>query len=300
MRESPTQQRGSRSSLFVPEYSGYDIVYPKLAGDTVLRILPAMGPDGEQPVMEAGAMSSSNFGDWGAHYEMVKFAGHEGTDFITEVTDPETKEVMQGQTPAKAHYWAIKNGVDDDPRGCPLEWHSWLKWDPNSRGCRVRSPSLHLLFQALLFTSGGEPIKDQDGQAITKGRVIVALNYSTQKEFIERLLKPVDPSNPVSAENNDIGDICSCAGGRIMTLTPPPEDKATLPWTASLGDPYPLDPEYVRSMWVPWNDLIRIPTVQESIQRLTELFDDASVDFALRSSPYVRYMPEKARGAWDR
>jgi len=135
---------------------------------------------------------------------------------------------------------------------------------------------------------------------------IFVIPKSAEAEFLTDITKPKDQSEPLSENNNFFGDFCSCSEGHMLRLARytniskqqgNAKQRKKTTYSLKLDDSMPITSEQVYGSMRPWSEIIHIPTVEETIEILTDLFEPTAVDFGLRSTPFDRYIPENAAGS---
>ena len=180
----------------------------------------------------------------------------------------------------------------------PPSWNRWL----NENFMRFRlSPMSYVCFQVMSSMINGEKVVDERGQAKWGGPYILAIRRSAMDSFLADIRTKTNPDAPLSLTNNMFGDFCSAAGGCILLLRKvKSEDARSNSVKANyslrpMPNAYPLQQDFVENTFVPWEDLIHLPTIEEAIELCAQTFDGQAIDFALRDSVYAEYIPREYR-----
>jgi hypothetical protein len=175
---------------------------------------------------------------------------------------------------------------------------SWCAWAQRKYG--IKEPSELVLVQAMCNQLNGKPITDlSTGQPKWLSPGVFAIPRSAQTVFINELKSRADVTQDLSESNNMFGDFCSLAGGRMLMLKKykSQEKGVNFKYALKAMEPCPLDIETARAIWVPWEDIIYTPCVEEQIDLLIAAFDGAAVDYGLRDTEYDEYIPDEYRGS---
>jgi hypothetical protein len=182
----------------------------------------------------------------------------------------------------------------------PPSWNRWL--NENFMRFRLSEPMSYVCFQVMASIINGEKVTDERGQAKWGGPYILAIRRSAMDSFLADIRTKTDPEAPLSLSNNMFGDFCSAAGGSILMLRKvKSEDARSNSDRASyslrpMPGAYELQQDYVEKTFVPWEDLIHLPTIEEAVELCAQTFDGIAVDFGLRDSVYEEYIPADYRG----
>jgi len=169
-----------------------------------------------------------------------------------------------------------------------VRWFACMKYGP------VSSPSNVGLVQAYTFTEHGKDVLDEHGQPAVGTNRIITLSSSCMVSMMSGLLTRLK-SGPIDIKNNLLGDWCSLEGGQIATVYTSKADGSTK-YDIRLNEFYPL----AESAWVPWDELVDYPTVEEQIDMMVDALTGPVVDSCLRGSDvYADYIPEDIRGTGE-
>lgn len=291
----------------VQEDSGYIWIENRLkSGDvlTEIRVLPVLDERGEEyPALAPDGSKDSPESTLGAPFALVELASiFDGKShvFLSSIQgeDREGNPVPAAQSPTMSFmrrlgYKVYEQGIvrsaglDTD---IPETWFTW-------REERILSnPQQVYLIRAVAMTINGVA---QGSNCLG----VFAIPKSAEEQFIQNLCTKIDISEPLSLTNNELGDICSCEGGRTLRLkrydskAANGEDRGKTTYAILLGKHLPLSPENVQHVIKPWEEILTIPTVEDSIERLLGMYGNVAVDFAFRkTNAFYKYVPEDIKG----
>lgn len=223
--------------------------------------------------------------------EFVNFLGTKKYQMVTETTDFEDKL----ESPTRMFYNNIKKFVEEEGKKREPEWAEWIEW-----GGAAQLPAYVMMMQGVLIKHNGDICKDKQGRQVQIAPVVLVLNRSATTAMEDALTKPVDETQPISADNSVLGDITSPANGHVLVVDSLINAEGRKRYTVSRGDLCPLDEAYIKATYVPWDKLLKRETASWQIHRLIETFDARSVDMALGDDPdYGPLLPPTAKGAFS-
>jgi len=295
---------------------GYDFVDPyiptqngRAVGHTEFRVLPSFNPeDGTEdipinPTPEPDAEFDEVFGPWCTQVEMLYKVGTKMSSFLTETwLTREGAEIQDDWSVARVFMKNLNNLLKEAEleiqqlgqqgaasiRSIPREWVGWCgKWNngywKSYRKGVCAFPKDIFLFQCVIRQLAGQPIIDPGtGQPGWKSNCVAML--------------PIGASNQLQRDMKDrrMLDIVSSQGGHILELSKyqkgnDNQGNSQQGWEYSVRasqQPCPLDLEYCRNMWKPWDQLLLDIRVEDVIENLAEAFSWQAVGYALRETRY--------------
>jgi hypothetical protein len=177
--------------------------------------------------------------------------------------------------------------------------HPWFQWMRGNGG--VREPADLWLLQGMCYENNGQ-IKQNQGTVEWVQPIVFGIPVSAQEDFFEQITTRHNPDATLGPENNRFGDFCSPDHGRMLEVykrTKGEGNKKKTEYRIRPGNSVPVAADHMAGLWMDWDKLIHIPTIEESIGQLIESFDGVAVDYALRESSYHDYVPEEFRGSSD-
>ena len=182
----------------------------------------------------------------------------------------------------------------------------------------IKYPRQALLFQALIFKRNGIENKDENGNLLLDEEgnslpvfgVVSVDGKQTLLEVMKALVDPMDPGKPLNAStNNRYGAFAGLEDGVVMFLNPVQDNttgarmlRPSVQEPTSSGwnkTPFPLDEETVKSLWVPWEDLLQYMTAEEQCKLLAQEFGSDSVNYFIGTDPMFNgmHMPDEIANA---
>lgn len=193
-------------------------------------------------------------------------------------------------------------------KGIP-DWQQWM-----GRQGKLPLPRTALLMQALMFKINGEYMQNRDanrdgnedlllgasGEPLPLlGCVAMAQKEST-KQLLQALVEPQDNNKPLNAlTNNKYGGMAEAEGNILYLNTVsnaektrsylrPHVQEAAKGWNPQ---PFPLAPEQIKALWVPWKKLLHFMTPEEQMEVLVNEFGADSVNYVIGLDPRFRDLP---------
>ena len=324
--------------IWVPPY----LSKPKEGDDQVrteLRLFPPV-VDGEvwgvlNPDTTEEMPLRSRLSDIFLDIEMVQRAGGLGgkgieTDMITSVlkTDEGTEAPKSFYTPYREFVWRLRTKIEEQftrakaglPQDIPRHWFKYrdqggfkpgVKFGrmpyPQGRGntdkdTGEKRPDLYMV-QCLALHINGTSRKDDKGKVRWQGPCIFVIPASAAADFFDRLTSRKNEDEPLGPKNNDFGDCISLKDGCTIKLKKLQDNKYVL----RTGREIKVSKEMVERVYRPWDELINIPTVEDSIKWIAEAYGDpAMVDYAFREvddnpkcGRWYEWVPEEWKGLAD-
>jgi hypothetical protein len=280
---------------------------PTGKGFSDIRIFPAPVADGTfQPqIVPVDGDPLSGLSDSFCEVELVSWFGENKETFITSCSDVEDGI----PSPTRILYNAVSDFVESETQkivqqGAGMPHPALPHWNKavKSKTSTVSLPSTRMLFQCALLQHQGKPCVDKKGAAIVRMPVIYCLNRSATRALEEMLIEKIDTAADISAQNSVIGDITDIQNGAIVRVEQYiNSDNQKRYKVTNTTQIYPLDPNQIRSMFVPWENLLAINTAQWQIDKLVKCVGPEMVDYALSNNMhYGEMVPAEVRGAFER
>ena len=132
---------------------------------------------------------------------------------------------------------------------------------------------------------------------------ILALPSSATTHFFDAIRSKAT-DGPLSTDNNLFGDFCTCDKGcllQVKKMLKKAQQTSGSSFTYGIYKQQllPLAVNKAASLWKPWETILRIPTVEQTIQWLFIALGAEAVAFGLRGTPYEGYIPEECQGTAD-
>jgi hypothetical protein len=156
-----------------------------------------------------------------------------------------------------------------------------------------RRPQTLWFIQALALEIDGE-------KAVTKGKlqpqgpgVFAIPSYiEVRTPFLTELLGKVDDGEPLSPTNNQFGDFYTPENGSTICLRRQDLNDNTTYSLKLGGRALPLTVEQIRKLVKPWDEILDVQYVEDSIQEIANLMEPRMVAYAFRNSQYAKYCQE--------
>lgn len=294
---------------------------------TTVRILPVHNIE-NPAVWEPYRFSTepNQFGDWLRSYPAVRKMGDPAVSFIYH--DPQDQTVDPAMTPAWVLYRAVDSLVSQkaDPG-----WGGYLRGG-NNRGAQLPKPSQIYFLQCVIVSHKGKNYSPWKGSESDSKPVVLALSKSAAQALIAQLNEVTpgyngDPNDyarsmkygdPVSIDKGAFVTFYRIKDGdpRVRNQQPAIPQQAAFGGVASrqsqeqddIGYECFIEPTYggmladlsgaaeqVRGKVRAWDDIIRIPTLEEQAMLLASKFPPQMILYAWRDHP--EWIPEYVRRA---
>jgi hypothetical protein len=172
---------------------------------------------------------------------------------------------------------------------------AWFRWANNTM--MVKLPAEHIIVQCIASEVNGRKIEDNNKKPTWLAPCILAIPRSAQDLFVTDITSRADNDQELSLSNNLFGDFCGWQNGSVLLLRKVAGDEGSNnSYNIRKLQEYPLTPDYARKIWQPWDDVLWLPKVEDTIEWCIETFDAKAVDYALRETNYADYIPEEHRG----
>jgi hypothetical protein len=190
----------------------------------------------------------------------------------------------------------------------------WLPWV--EKGV-ISVPYSTMLGQCMYKTVNGVIMRDAGGRVTWKFPGVFAFPRGYLPEFTKKVSMKEDMEQALALGNSVFGDFVSIERGRILRLNrmlvknddakPASKDSKNKfadgqvkYFLTLLNTVLPIDMTKMSGLIKPWGEVIRVPTIEESIAYLEELYEPAAVDYAFRGSKvFYKYVSESIKGTSD-
>ena len=195
------------------------------------------------------------------------------------------------QSPARTIYWQLYELKKNKPRECPDEVHALFVRIPD-KGTPISKPSMALYMQGIVYGKEGRQIFDEEtGAPAPIFPAIILLNQESAKnDLLEKLKGRLDQNMPLAIGNNRMGDILGLEG-HILKIDPkteynPQTKKEQTRYYGELGPQITLDPNFVQSTAMPWDRLLKFPTIEENILQIERCIGAVATYLGLKGTEY--------------
>jgi len=283
-----------------------------LSNVTRFRILPAMEEGQELTPLNPEATSETPLqeiiGEVFYVAEIVNMLGSKRLTYISAANADAAGEAPPGDwSPTRVTVHNLRKKIEEQikrkgrhlPTDIPKAWFSLAEGKfPFSA---LPYPNELFLVQCMAIEVNGHTRKNLQTNAIEWiAPAVLALPSSATTHFLDAI-KTRAAEGPLSTENNLFGDFCTCKGGHLLQLKKMTKKAQKTSGGSFTYDLYkqqqlPLDAAKAAAMWKPWEDILRVPTVEQTIQWLLTALGPEALDFGLRGTPYENYVPDDCRG----
>lgn len=312
----PTQRQGLKGMYILQDNSGCQVYKPTWGGTrTIFRPFPARNPENPQE-WDLCRLSDEegDWGDWVRRYDIAFSFGTNGYTFILK--DPMQDSIDDQQNPAWMLYRAIDQAVKSG-QGQP-SWNP-LIFGGAGRPAALSAPKDGYVMQGILMEHRSNPKDPPLGCTMDHSPIVMLMSQSAGAAMLERL-----------GEKNSDGswvypDATSLDGGLFLQFHQAGTQRAAgaAPQTmgaASVGRggvernryevlvldnyngiaPQAIDPRVVEAHVRNWDDIIRVPTIEEQVRLICNCGIPAdAITYAL-GDVYGQFIPqaiwEQARG----
>ena len=306
----------SNLNLIVKPDSGFEILIPYLKEDdleTEIRVFNSFDEDGDEDlVLNPDGNVEDPFNSLGCafYYAEVCTIWKNGRTMLVSSVQPEDEAgnpVPGSNYSPAAHFMrrlSYKIFVENEKQQRGMETNipkHWMPW--TSKGTIVR-PQPMFMVQCMASKVNGEVKRDMKKKMQWQGPYVFLIPKSAEGVFLNNVLKKEDEDEMLSLGNNRLGDFCSCAEGHLLRLSRFTQKsgggkRGKISYSLSLGKKTPFREDQVKGIVRPWDELIHLPTVDETVRVLSKLFEPAVIDFGFRNTAYTSYVPEEFLGAAD-
>ena len=282
--------------------------------DSIIRILPGYDPStGEIFPQNVKCNEYTTDGSYADHLSdtfmtasMVVNFGQQGMTFLTSYA-PGSPDAQRwgGNTVFKIFTKNVANSVlaasngKKSRFGVTNEMRAWC--DPMQGP--LKYDHMGLLMQALVFkangrdnvNSDGQPLVDNEGNPLPMLGVVAIDSKASIGALMQALVEPANPGLPLDpATNNKYGVMAGVENCNIMYLNSVdnPNGKGHMlrpsvqaPGKGWTPTPFPLTAEDVKSLWVPWEELLQYMNAEEQLKYLAGEFGADSVNYFIGTDP---------------
>lgn len=282
--------------------------------DSIIRILPGYDPaTGEIFPQNVKCNEYTTDGSYADHLSdtfmtssMVVNFGQQGMTFLTSYA-PGSPDAQRwgGNTVIKIFTKNVANSVlaasngKKSRFGVTQEMRQWC--DPMQGP--LKYDHMGLLMQALVFKANGrdnvdangQPLVDEEGNPLPLLAVVAIDSKASIGAIMQALVEPANPGMPLDpATNNKYGVMAGVENCNIMYLNSVdnPNGKGHMlrpsvqaPGKGWTPTPFPLTAEDVKSLWIPWDELLQYMTAEEQLKYLAGEFGSDSVNYFVGTDP---------------
>jgi hypothetical protein len=281
---------------------------------TQFRILPSFDSNGNEefPYYPDGDISApkSCLANAFANMEVLHFYQNGVTyDFVTSIQEADNKGALVppfSKTPAKCIFdsmgWVmfaqnilLKKGYDSE---IPDRWMNYLKYETFSF-----KPTTFVMAQCLVTRFNGEPTVDANKKPVLFG--VFGIPTNAEGNFLKTVVTKVEPEEPLSWDNIPSHfDIVRLDNGFLLTLSRADNSqgltykgKPKAEYSITPVKKYPVSKDLATSIVKPWTEVFNVPTLEDSIARMLDLFGPEVVDYGLQKTPYIKYLSSEYVGS---
>ena len=282
--------------------------------DSIIRILPGYDPTtGEIFPQNVKCNEYTTDGSYADHLSdtfmtasMVVNFGQQGMTFLTSYA-PGSPDAQRwgGNTVFKIFTKNVANSVLAASNGKKSRFgvtNEMRQWCDPMQG-PLKYDHMGLLMQALVFkangrdnvNSDGQPLVDSEGNPLPLLGVVAIDSKASIGALMQALVEPSNPGLPLDpAANNKYGVMAGVENSNILYLNSVdnPNGKGHMlrpsvqaPGKGWTPTPFPLTEEDVKSLWVPWEDLLQYMTAEEQLKYLAGEFGADSVNYFIGTDP---------------
>ena len=288
-------------------------------GTSTFRILPSFDENGNEddalnPQADVTTEFAEAIGLWAHPVEIVAGLGSRYMTFISETWVSETGKTFTDkwtmarqiihrlrELEKELQEEIIRNGPTGEQR-FPKAWLQWfITWDKDGQNYfksfqkKLKYPYDVTLLQVMARSLSGVPVIDKaTGQPGWIEDLVMWLPPSASSSLFQSLKMKSRQDMPLSPANNLFGDCISCAEGHCFILQKRLEKNKDYGITLE-KELTPLDPEYVKYHWKPWENILLKPTLEQVMQLMAEALSWEAVAFGMMNSSYDELIPEQYR-----
>lgn len=336
--EITTRQHGTSMAFVKPQYrKGYEIpllphqkfgILSKVlwpSKNQVLRIVP--GYDEATGTVFHQNANCNKFSQDGSYDDYLtdtfckativgKF-GSVVTPFITDYEPGSADEkAWGGNTVLRSFIRGIIYACGGRGRSRIQPLNEWRTWTGIGPGSVIEHDRPALLMQALVFQVNGRnnqnidtntDLVDEDGDILPMLAVVAINNRTSISNLVQALVEPMNPALPLdAASNNKYGPMAELDGNKLYlnTYQDPQQHNALRPSVQAPGqgwtpDPFPLDENAVKQLWIPWEKLLSYMTAKEQLELCAREFGADTVNYVIGTDPNFNRLeiPEEIKSA---
>lgn len=271
-------------------------------GMTALRVIPEVFEGRIEPQYVEDGNGELGLSGFVREARGLSYAGPGSITFLTEPRDlPD--ECSDMPCPTSVIVKVVRDRVmKDRTMSFPRIWEAYTRKEVRNDGQAGYKDAMHkperaAYVQCIVSMRDGAPIKSKQGGDASLFPCVLKISQSTALgSFFQQLRTPLDPDTTLSAENNQLGDITSAEFGRMLTFDSEKEYNEQLKkeqdkYFAKVGEPWPLQEEFILNAFLPWEKVLNYPTLGELLHKLAEIWDPSAVVYGLKDTPYEQYVP---------
>lgn len=299
-----------RKGYKIPEipYQQYGIIAKELwvRHPSILRIIPGHDDDGQLFPQNINVDSYDENSNIINHLSNTFYMCKTMTGFgaskqglIVDLPPNSNDRDMFSQSPLDYFHWVVASAVNNKSgrsrfKGIP----EWADWTNTQNGGGLPYPKVSMMFQSLAYMvnsrgfigADNQPLVDEDGNFKPLYTLIVMPHRASWQALMKALVQPQNPALPLDPSTNNKYGAMAEAEGNLLYLNPAPQygeqrkfylrpsvqaaDKRG--WTP---EPLPLPEDLCRSLWVPWDKLLKFYTATEQLQLIAAEFGADTVNY---------------------
>jgi len=307
--EGQSSQRGLQGMYVLNDNAGCQIYRPTWQGTrTIFRPFPGKDPeDPEQWDPFRLSDEEGDYGDWIRRYTMAFSFGNPGITFILK--DPRDKTVDDQQNPVWMLYRAITQAVKSG-QGHP-SWNP-LVFGGAGRGAPVSAPKDGYIMQGILMEHKSVPQQPPRGCAMEHQPVVLLMSQSAGKALIDKLAEKRENGEYCYPDVTDLNSglfvqfhqagTQHAPGGQGVSMTagvgggPAENNRYEVELLETYGNgilpSFPAIHEVARAHVKPWDEIVRIPTIEEQVRLLCNAGIPATAIVYALGDVYREYIPQ--------
>ena len=284
---------------------------------TVVRIVP--GNDGEQTYKQvvnttnwtSDAAKTDFLSDTFYMTQTLASFGDNRLDICSNL-DPESEEAsLYPESPLNFFANTVHRVIRavNNGKKTKIKYNErWKAWT-NMRG-KLPFPKPTLFFQGIIQEVNGVTCTKGEDNGNEPGYLygLIGINHTASiNALLKALVDPMDRRKPIGVENNNYGSLAEVEGNMLFLnasedtngkmLLEPSIQSADAPQSEWNPTPFDLTEEGCKSLWVPWNKLLRYLTVQEQLELIAREFgaDTLNYVFSLDNAWEGLAIPERIK-----
>ena len=302
--------RGTVENLMMQESSGLTLIPNKLSkpeNNTRIRLIPMSDGDGNiySGLIPDGQVKTplACLDDSFSYLEIARIWSYgKEVVWLSSIlpNDEEGKPVqMMDKSPSRLvignYVYKMLSEIARTSKGYPVNLpQHWF--DFHDRKVANNVPSSQLLVQAVAYEINGSPLAQPQAG-------VFCIPDGALPNFEINLLQKIDNNSPL-VPGNLVNDAFSPEHGKLLVLQRVDDptkkglnNKPKVTYHLQFAQPVPMGADVLRTVYRPWNQVLRFMTINEQIKLLLEYFPPDVVDFGLRRTPYQKYLPDDVRGS---
>ena len=311
------------SNVLKPAASKLRFITTRLSGmdkQTEFRIIPSVDEDGNievplNPQYEHGAAVGTLVGGWAYNIEIVSGLGspHSST-FVTAISGDANGDMPQERhTPTNNILYKVKWKIREmqvrKRKGLSMEGQpkDWLRYAAGKYPLMsLPDPKKAWLVQGLCRKLDGQVFRNSEKKPQLMPGFVLMFGGTLFENMADSIGMRFDNDKPLTADSCGFGDFISTAGGHTVVFSkfakkdpqnPERKAKTTYKVQRSPQGHVPMTDQHIQKFFVPWDKIIHIPTVEQSIEMLIKVLGPEMVDFGLKGTKYEDYLEANVSGA---